>query len=173
MITGPAAVAGLSFEDSLPGRVLHDTGSEPGSLALIAFALAERLLTRSSQNWSKSPGARYSNAETPVYAMLKRLQPTLSKVEQDFIRPEAERLVEKLQLKLTHQQRESIGLRLAEIDDLRPGVGLKNGLPDFVWLPVPGGKITLESNAGTFPVALAFSDLAIGMSSNTLMSCWR
>lgn len=90
----------------------------------------------------------------PVYAMLKRLQPTLSEVEQDFTRPEAERLAEKLQQpELTHQQRESIGLRLAEIDDPRPGVGLKNGLPDFVWLPVPGGKITLESNAGTFPVA--------------------
>jgi formylglycine-generating enzyme required for sulfatase activity len=84
--------------------------------------------------------------------MLKRLQPNLSKIEQDFIRPEAERLVEKLQLELTHQQRESIGLRLAEIGDPRPGIGLKKGLPDFVWLPVSGGKITLEGDIGTFTV---------------------
>jgi hypothetical protein len=41
MITGPTAVVGLSFEDELPGRILRDTGSEPGSLALMAFALAE------------------------------------------------------------------------------------------------------------------------------------
>jgi hypothetical protein len=30
MITGPAAVAGLSFEEGLPGLILRDTGSEPG-----------------------------------------------------------------------------------------------------------------------------------------------
>jgi hypothetical protein len=41
MITGPAAVAGLTFEDGLPGRILRDTGSAPGTLALMAFALAE------------------------------------------------------------------------------------------------------------------------------------
>jgi len=40
MITGPAAVAGLSFEDGLLGQILRDTGSEPGSLALMAFALS-------------------------------------------------------------------------------------------------------------------------------------
>jgi energy-coupling factor transporter ATP-binding protein EcfA2 len=41
MITGPAAVAGLTFQDGLPGHILRDTGSDPGALALLAFALAE------------------------------------------------------------------------------------------------------------------------------------
>jgi len=41
MITGPAALAGLRFEDDLPERLLEDTGREPGVLALLAFALAE------------------------------------------------------------------------------------------------------------------------------------
>jgi len=41
MITGPAAVAGLTFEEGLAGRILRDTGHEPGALALMAFALAE------------------------------------------------------------------------------------------------------------------------------------
>jgi formylglycine-generating enzyme required for sulfatase activity len=41
MITGPAALAGLRFEAGLPGRILEDTGREPGALALLAFALAE------------------------------------------------------------------------------------------------------------------------------------
>ncbi|ETW99001.1 MAG: hypothetical protein ETSY1_16630 [Candidatus Entotheonella factor] len=42
MITRPAALAGLRFEpDDLPWRILDDTGTEPGALALMAFALAE------------------------------------------------------------------------------------------------------------------------------------
>ncbi len=41
MSTGPAAVAGLTFQDGLAGRILRDTGSDPGALALLAFALAE------------------------------------------------------------------------------------------------------------------------------------
>jgi hypothetical protein len=41
MITGPVALAGLSFAAGLPERILTDTGREPGALALMAFALAE------------------------------------------------------------------------------------------------------------------------------------
>ena len=41
MITGPAARAGLDFDDGLPARILDDTGSDPGALALLAFALHE------------------------------------------------------------------------------------------------------------------------------------
>ncbi len=41
MITRPAERAGLRFEEDLPGRILDDTGTEPGALALMAFALAE------------------------------------------------------------------------------------------------------------------------------------
>ncbi len=41
MITRPAAVAGLRFEEELPWRILEDTGREPGALALMAFALAQ------------------------------------------------------------------------------------------------------------------------------------
>ena len=85
---------------------------------------------------------------------IERLQPTLSAIEQEFIRPEAERLLEEIDNPATtHQRRAIIGDRLAEIGDPRPGVGLNSdGLPEFVWLPVPGGEITLEDNAGTFTV---------------------
>ena len=45
MITGPAAAAGLSFEDNeLPVRILEDTGNDPGALALMAFALEQLYL---------------------------------------------------------------------------------------------------------------------------------
>jgi hypothetical protein len=90
----------------------------------------------------------------PVYAMCQRLQPTLSPIEQEFIRPEAERLLEEIADPATsHRRRTIIGDRLAEIGDPRSGVGLDSrGLPDFVWLPVPGGEVTLEEGAGTFTV---------------------
>jgi hypothetical protein len=289
MITGPAAVAGLTFQDGLAGHILHDTGGAPGALALLAFALAElyaacqpsTTLTRAAYDSfggvqgaiarradttygalaeaaqgalgevfkelvevdpergiptrKRAPLARF--ADTPaaqhlidrfvearllvcgdpamsdamvevahealltswsqlhgwilerfddlrllrqvqreaeewkqrgypeahlwrherlqlVYAMCQRLQPTLSATVQDFIRPEAERLLEEIDHAATsHQRRASIGDRLADIGDPRPGVGLNSdGLPEFVWLPVPGGEITLEDNAETFTV---------------------
>jgi formylglycine-generating enzyme required for sulfatase activity len=289
MITGPASVAGLTFQDGLAGRILRDTGSDPGALALLAFALAElyaacqpgttlmraaydsfggvqgaiarraettySALTEAAQgafdevfkelvgvdpergiparkraplaHFAGIPAARqlidrfvearllvcgdpamsdavmevahealltswdqlhawildrfddlrllrqvqreaeewerrgYSEVHLwrherlqPVYEMCQRLQPTLSAAVQAFIRPEAERLLEEIDNPATsHQRRASIGDRLADIGDPRPGVGLNSdGAPEFVWLPVPGGEITLERDAGTFTV---------------------
>jgi formylglycine-generating enzyme required for sulfatase activity len=289
MITGPAAVAGLTFQDGLAGRILRDTGSDPGSLALLAFALAElyaacqpgtmltrvaydgfggvqgaiarraettygalteaaqgalgevfkelvevdpergiptrkraplahfagtpaarqlidrfvearllvcddpalrdavvevahealltswgqlhawilerfddlrllRQVQREAEEWERRgyPEAHLWRHERlqPVYEMCQRLQPTLSTTVQAFIRPEAERLLEEIDNAATsHQRRASIGDRLADIGDPRPGVGLNSdGVPEFVWLPVSGGKIALESDAGTFAV---------------------
>lgn len=93
-----------------------------------------------------------------VYQMQQQLKPVLSETEMAFIRPEAKRLVEKLDNhELNHQQRERIGVRLAEIDDPRPGVGVDaKGLPDFDWLEVPPGLIELEDDAGKFEVQQFF-----------------
>ena len=53
----------------------------------------------------------------------------------------------------THQTRAEVGDRLAEIGDLRPGVGLApNGLPFFAWLPVKGGEVKLEGFDYAFQV---------------------
>ena len=46
MVTGPAAAAGLEFENGLPERILRDTGTEPGALALMAYALEQLYLAR-------------------------------------------------------------------------------------------------------------------------------
>lgn len=44
----------------------------------------------------------------------------------------------------TDQQRLEIGERLANAGDPRPGVGVKDGIPDIVWLPVtPGGTVKI------------------------------
>jgi hypothetical protein len=92
---------------------------------------------------------------TLVYAMLDRLQQALDETTRDFIRPECDRLIEEINDPAPpHFRRAAIGDRLNEIGDTRPGVGLQpDGLPDIVWCDVPGGKMTLEDNAGTFIVA--------------------
>ena len=117
-----------------------------------------RQIQREAEEWERRgyPEAHLWRHERlqPVYEMCQRLQPTLSATVQAFIRPEAERLLEEIDNAATsHQRRASIGDRLADIGDPRPGVGLNSdGLPEFVWLPVPGGDITLEGDAGTFTV---------------------
>jgi hypothetical protein len=117
-----------------------------------------RQVQREAEEWERRgyPEAHLWRHERlqPVYAMCQRLQPTLSSTVQAFIRPEAERLLEEIDNAATsHQRRAFIGDRLADIGDPRPGVGLNSdGLPEFVWLPVPGGEMTLEDDAGTFTV---------------------
>lgn len=52
MITRPAEVAALTFENGLPDQILTDTGDEPGSLALMAYTLDElyRIATQRGDN---------------------------------------------------------------------------------------------------------------------------
>ncbi|MFC1959467.1 SUMF1/EgtB/PvdO family nonheme iron enzyme [Chloroflexota bacterium] len=94
----------------------------------------------------------------PVYQALDNLdinrEQDLTDVERAFIRPEFDRLLEELNDPDTaHIRRNIIGERLDVLGDRRPGVGLRpDGLPDIAWCPVPGGKITLEDDAGTFDV---------------------
>jgi formylglycine-generating enzyme required for sulfatase activity len=281
MIERPAVVAGLTFEPGLPGRLLRDTGQEPGALALLAYTLDElyqraddgqltfgdyyalggvqgavgtraeavfsslnqaaqdtlpnvfrelvevdergtatrqrsplalfagndaawtllekftgaRLLTTSDssdgavievahealfRNWLRledwivmaqddlrllrqvrQAAHEWDNNDCksaflwpderlkPVYDLLERLQPDLDRITQDFIRPEAERLLKELEdINTSHQQRSAIGERLCIIGDSRPGIGLRpDGFPNIVWCQVPRGRITLKDNA--------------------------
>jgi hypothetical protein len=81
MITRPAAVAGLSFEEGLPGFILRDTGSEPGSLALMAFALAE--LYEACQLNKTLTHAAYGNLGGVRGAIAKRADAAYNKLDND------------------------------------------------------------------------------------------
>lgn len=48
---------------------------------------------------------------------------------------------------LTGKQRMDIGSALAVVGDGRPGVGTKDGLPDFKWVTVPAGNAVIGSSA--------------------------
>jgi formylglycine-generating enzyme required for sulfatase activity len=63
----------------------------------------------------------------------------------DFLIPEPDWLLAELLCSNTdHARREDIGLRLAQIGDPRPGVGVVDGLPDILWRDIPGGEVDVE-----------------------------
>ncbi len=94
---------------------------------------------------------------TPARALLEEAD-LLEHLEQDsqiadFLTPEADRLLAALgDGGADHTRREDIGRRFAEIGDPRPRVGVKNGLPDLLWRPIPAGeKVEIEEH-GRFKV---------------------
>ena len=118
------------------------------------------LVESAAREWERSDRNPYQlwphERLAPVYEMIERLglERQLDAVVRDFIRPEAERLWAELDRPGTdHYRRADIGDRLDRIGDRRPGVGLgEDNLPDIAWCDIPGGEITLEGGAGTFPV---------------------
>lgn len=85
----------------------------------------------------------------PAHEMIRRLSPHLSEMEQEFIKPEASRLIQELNNEaLTHQRRKEIGDRLEVIGDPRPGIGAIDGLPDLVWCKVLPGKVSVSEADG-------------------------
>jgi hypothetical protein len=94
MITRPAERAGLAFEDGLPERILADTGSEPGALALMAYALDElyhtgsqdgRLTHAEYDSLGGVQGAIGKRAETVFHAMDAKTRVALSSVFQELV----------------------------------------------------------------------------------------
>lgn len=45
-----------------------------------------------------------------------------------------------------------IGQKLTEFGDTRPGVGVKDGLPDIIWIEIPGGQVKLKALEHMFEV---------------------
>ena len=95
MITGPAALAGLRFEDGLPGRLLEDTGREPGVLALLAFALAELyrarrpdgMLTHAAYDgFGRVPGAISQRAEAVFTTLDTGIQAAFEEVFRELVK---------------------------------------------------------------------------------------
>jgi hypothetical protein len=87
--------------------------------------------------------ARALLAEADLLGELER-----DPVSRNFVVPEAEWLLAQLQDGGTgHDRREDIGLRLAEIGDPRPGVGVIDGVPDILWCAIPEGEFGTEGHS--------------------------
>jgi len=89
----------------------------------------------------------------PIQQALLRFNKTPSPDLETLLRPQRmlfERLNDET---LSHQDCLLIGQKLAEFGDPRPGVGLRqDGLPDIVWIDIPGGRIKLEGVDHAFEV---------------------
>jgi formylglycine-generating enzyme required for sulfatase activity len=81
MITCPAERAGLAFEPGLAERILDDTGIEPGSLALLAFALAELYNTKTAEG--SLTWAAYKGFNGVQGAIAKRAEDTFNTLDTD------------------------------------------------------------------------------------------
>ncbi|MBS0154165.1 MAG: SUMF1/EgtB/PvdO family nonheme iron enzyme [Nitrospira sp.] len=94
-----------------------------------------------------------SSRAKKVSAAIARFGKNISQELRRFLSPQ-EVLIEKLDHEqLSHQDRLLIGQKLAEFGDLRPGVGLRaEGLPDIVWIEIPGGEVKLEEVNRKFEV---------------------
>lgn len=90
----------------------------------------------------------------PVREMVEKRGQALNDDERNFIQPEQERLYRQLEdINLSHQARFKIGEDLNRIGDIRPGVGVKDGKPDMLWLPVNGFRDKHTYYVGTFEVS--------------------
>ena len=96
------------------------------------------------------------NFRDPGIDAWRALEDHLAEPLLSFLRPEPLTLLAELESDETpHDRREDIGRRLNQMGDPRPGVGLDaSGLPEFVWIDIPAGTVTLETDdKPTFPVA--------------------
>jgi len=94
MVTRPAALGGLAFEDGLDEAILTDAGTEPGALPLLAFALeqlhqartAEGLLTHAAyQAFGKVQGAIGQQADAIFAKLPAEVQAKFTEVFRELI----------------------------------------------------------------------------------------
>ena len=78
MITGPASRAGLDLEEGLPARILEDTGTDSGALALLAFALHELYEARTGAG--RLTGAAYDGFGGVKGAISRRAESTFARL---------------------------------------------------------------------------------------------
>jgi Sulfatase-modifying factor enzyme 1/Domain of unknown function (DUF4062) len=110
----------IDFEEECAKR-WHEKGCRVQSMWGQEQAVAvQRALTR----FKKSPSAQLQAMLHPQKILIEHLN--------DF--------------SLSHQDRLLIGQKLAEFGDPRPGMGCRDGLPDIVWIEIPGGQITLDDH---------------------------
>ncbi len=88
-----------------------------------------------------------------VKRAVKRFNKTPSRELRTVLEPQPI-LIERLDsVSLSHHDRLLIGQKLAEFDDPRPGVGVReDGVPDIVWVDIPGGSVKLDGVKRLFKV---------------------
>lgn len=76
---------------------------------------------------------------------------------QPHIRPEIQQLVDRItDVSVSLKDRIAAGIKLSELGDPRPGVGLRaDGLPDIVWCDIPAGSFIFGGDPTAYNASLA------------------
>lgn len=96
-----------------------------------------RQVEREALDWDKSYILSPERLK-PIHAAIARLNYALNPSTEDFVYPQQILLTELENPATIESRRLRIGDDLALLGDPREGVGLKNGKPDMLWLPVAG-----------------------------------
>lgn len=95
MMVGPATRAGLDFEAGLPERILDDTGSDTGTLALLAFALRALYDGKNERNvLSHGAYERIGGVRGAIAQCAEETYNNLSRAEQELLMPVFRELID-------------------------------------------------------------------------------
>ena len=145
MITGPAEMAGMRFEEELAARILDDTGMEPGALALVAFALYE-LWKKSKEADGVLSHTAYESFNGVHGAIGKRAEDTFNRFRKDN---EGKRSVDETALHHVFRELVEVGergvatrrrARLSQFTSEAVAEGLVNALTEARLLVTGRGK---------------------------------
>ena len=123
MVSGPARVAGLQFEPGLARRILDDTGSHPGALALMAYALDQlhkssggsgRLTLAAYQGFGGVSGAIGARAQETFGKLSPLAQASLPRVFRELLEVDENGTATRKRSSLAHVQQDEACRELAQ-----------------------------------------------------------
>jgi hypothetical protein len=124
MITAPAQAAGLEYEGDLAQRILKDTGSDPGALALMAFALDQlhkaaagrdgKLTLKAYESFGGVQGAIGSRAQETFEKLSEAAQKTLPRVFRELLEVDESGTVTRKRAPLEQVERDAASRELTQ-----------------------------------------------------------
>jgi formylglycine-generating enzyme required for sulfatase activity len=150
MITRPAERAGLVWDDGLPGRILQDTGSESGALALMAYALDELYNHSQARDDRRLTEAAYHSIGGVHGAIGKRAEIVFEKLTL----PDKERLLQRVFRELVAvDERGTATRQRARLDNFNPDeLTLIRSFADARLLVTTSDSPLLERRAADSPL---------------------
>jgi formylglycine-generating enzyme required for sulfatase activity len=150
--SGPETIVEVAHEKLFSAwKKLKDwIDNSDADLRLIDFE--EECAKRWHEQGCRVQSMRGQEQAVAVQRALRRFKKTPSAQLQTMMHPQ-EMLIERLNdASLSHQDRLLIGQKLAEFGDPRPGVVLRDGLPDIEWIEIPGGRVKVKDVKKSFTV---------------------
>ncbi len=147
----------LAMEDQFPAEITRQIQKAAGRWRNVVPLLADEITARGGnlmplvQALVEIPVDRTRLPDAPQWEMVDYARTLTEKFSLQLTRVEQQKLCEHLTAvveagALPPASRAAAGRQLAVLGDPRPGVGVKDGIPDIVWCEIPGGPFLFGSN---------------------------